>query len=83
MGEVILVYKIMPNSPDSFEKVKGAVEDMKPARIEEEPIAFGLKAIKVTFVIPDEGGHVDKLENKLESIDDVENVENIMATRSL
>ncbi|MFH1445350.1 MAG: elongation factor 1-beta [Nanoarchaeota archaeon] len=83
MGDVILVYKIMPDCPDSFDKVKKALEELKPVRLEEEPIAFGLKAFKFTTIVPDQGGLVEELERKLESIEGVQSVENIMTSLSL
>lgn len=83
MGDVIAVFRILPDAPDSFEKVKEQIEDMKPAKFEEEPIAFGLKAIKATFIIPDEGGVMDELENKLNAVDGTESVETLTVSRSL
>jgi len=83
MGEVILVFRILPDGIESIPKVKSALEKLKPDRLEEEPIAFGLMSFKFTKVIPDAGGYVEKLENQLESIKGVQNVENILTTRSL
>jgi len=83
MGEVIAVFRIMPDSPDGFDKVKSAVEQLKPAKLEEEPIAFGLKAIKAVFMIPDEGGKMDELENKLNGIEGTQSVETLQVSRSL
>ena len=83
MGDVIAVFRIMPDSPDSFGKVKSAVQAIKPAKLEEEPIAFGLKAIKAVFMIPDEGGKMDELENKLNAIDGTQSVETLQVSRSL
>lgn len=83
MGKVICVYRIMPSAPEKFDNVKKSLEELKPERLEEEPIAFGLKALKFTKVIPDESGTQDELENKLESIDGVENIETLTVSRSL
>jgi elongation factor 1-beta len=83
MGEVICVYRIMPASPEKFDDMKKALEALKPERMEEEPIAFGLKAIKFTKIIPDASGAQDELEKKLESIDLAENVETLMVSRSM
>ncbi len=83
MGEVICVFRIMPESPEKFEEIKKALEELKPDRLEEEPIAFGLKALKFTKVIPDESGTQDELENKLESIDGIQSVETLTVSRSL
>jgi elongation factor 1-beta len=83
MGDVIAVFRILPDSPDSFDKVRQQVDGLKPAKLEEEPIAFGLKAIKATFIIPDEGGVMDELENKLNAIDGTQSVETLQVSRSL
>lgn len=83
MGKVICVYRIMPGAPEKFDDVKKSLEELKPERLEEEPIAFGLKALKFTKVIPDESGTQDELENKLEAIDGVENIETLTVSRSL
>jgi len=83
MGDVIAVFRILPDAPDSFGKVKEQVESLKPAKFEEEPIAFGLKAIKVTFIIPDAGGVMDEMENKLNAIDGTQSVETLRVSRSL
>lgn len=83
MGDVIAVFRIMPDSPDSFGKAKSQVEAMKPVKLEEEPVAFGLKAIRATFIIPDEGGRMDELENRLNGIDSAQSVETLQVSRSL
>ncbi len=83
MGDVIAVFRILPDAPDSFDNVKAGVEGLKPAKIEEEPVAFGLKAIKATFIIPDEGGRMDELENSLENIENVQSSEAVQVSRSL
>ena len=83
MGDVIAVFRILPDSPDSFEKVKQQVGGLGPKQVDEEPVAFGLKALKVTFIIPDEGGRMDELENKLNAIEGTQSVETLQVSRSL
>ncbi|MCX6814226.1 MAG: elongation factor 1-beta [Candidatus Aenigmarchaeota archaeon] len=83
MGEVIVVFRIMPDEPESFEKVKKACESLKPDRLEEEPIAFGLKALKFTKIIPDGPGVMDKLENDINKIKGLGSAENIITSRAL
>jgi elongation factor 1-beta len=83
MGEVIVVFRIMPDEPESFEKVKKACEALEPDRLEEEPIAFGLKALKFTKIIPDGPGVMDDLENKINSIEGLGSAENILTTRAM
>jgi len=83
MGEVIVVFRIMPDGPENFEKVKKACQDLKPDRLEEEPIAFGLKALKFTKIIPDGPGVMDKLENDINSIKGLGSAENILTSRAM
>ena len=83
MGEVICVYKIMPDSPEGFDKLKSSLEAMEPARLEEEPIAFGLKALIFTKIIPDGEGVLEELENKLNDLDGVGSIENIRTSRAM
>jgi elongation factor 1-beta len=83
MGDVIAVFRIMPDAPDSFSRVKEQLEALGPRKVDEEPIAFGLKALKATFIIPDEGGRMDELENKLNAIDGTQAVETLQVSRSL
>ena len=83
MGEVIVVFRIMPDGPENFEKVKNACQALKPDRLEEEPIAFGLKALRFTKIIPDGPGVMDKLENDINSIKGLGSAENIITSRAM
>ena len=80
MGDVIVKIKIMPKSSETnLEEVQKKVqttleqEEAKGNRFEEQPIAFGLKALFVTFLWPEEKG-LEPLEKKLEKIEDVGSV---------
>jgi len=83
MGEVIVVFRILPKDPKEFENIKKAVEALKPERLEEDPIGFGLSALKATFVIPDASGVLDKLEDELNKIEGVNEVETLTVSRGL
>jgi len=62
-------------------KIKSSIS---PQKIERHPLAFGIVAIHVIKLVPDEGGGlVDKLEEKLREIPEVGEVEVIEVTRSL
>ena len=80
MGNVMITYKIMPEGTESDlerirEDIKNIVEEHGNFKgSNEEKVAFGLKAIIARIVIPDEGGIVDKIEEKLEEIEDVQSV---------
>jgi elongation factor 1-beta len=83
MGEVIVVFRILPDGIENFDSVKKQCEALHPDRLEEEPIAFGLKALKFTKIIPDGPGVMDKLENEINSIKGLGSAENIMTSRAL
>lgn len=74
MGEVAVVAKIFPESMEVFEKLKGEIKRrMNPYRIEEEEIAFGMKALKVTVIVKDEGGR--NIEEELKRVKGVSEVQ--------
>ncbi len=50
---------------------------------EREPIAFGLVALRSTFVVSDEAGATDKLEEVVRGIEGVGGVEVLAASRLL
>ena len=83
MGEVIVVFRILPDSVENFESVKRQCEVLKPERLEEEPIAYGLKALKFTKIIPDGPGVMDKLEEQINSIKNLGSAENVFTTRAM
>ncbi|NIO44651.1 MAG: elongation factor 1-beta [Candidatus Aenigmarchaeota archaeon] len=75
MGDVAVSLKIMPESPDTdLEKIKEDISkkiEIKDSKI--EPLAFGLKALKILIIIPDEG--MKNIENEIRSIDGISEVE--------
>ena len=46
-------------------------------------MAFGLVALKATFIIPDGSGVLEELEEKLEGMPGTSSVENVLTTRGL
>ncbi len=83
MGDVILVYKILPSDPGKFESLKSGLEKLKPQRLEDEPIGFGVTALKLTVMVPDEGGKQEELENQMRAIDGVGEFELLKFSRSM
>lgn len=85
VADVIVTFKIMPKDVEiDLDKLENQIKDVvKPERIQREPIAFGLVAINVTKLIPDAGGELEAIENKLKSIEDVGQIEVTEVTRSL
>lgn len=80
MGVAICTVKIMPESPESdLEKIeteaKAFIDEFtgKEAekRVEIEPIAFGLKAVKITFVMNEDLGSPDPVAEKISEFEGV------------
>lgn len=91
MAQVVVTLKIMPESPESD---LNSIESKAKARILEfsentemramqEPIAFGLKAIKIIFVMEESKGSTDSLEEDIKEIEGVNSVEAIDVRRAI
>ncbi len=86
MGDVMLVYRIMPEDPKADleaieQKAKEIIEEFGTYRGSSiEKVAFGLKALKATAVIPDAGGIVNDLEEKLKTIEGIQSAEAVDIT---
>lgn len=84
MGDVAIILKIMPESPNvDREELKTAIKAKYPGTqdIVEEPIGFGLVAIKVAIVIPDgTAGASEEAESVLGSIEGVQSAEIVSLT---
>ncbi len=76
MGEVLSIIRVMPSGVDvDLDRIKEEIEKMGPESIEEKPVAFGLRALEVKFIRPDEAGGTEGIEEKLRSIEGVESVQ--------
>lgn len=83
MGNVALILRVMPESPDvDLEKLKTKITAKIPEvqDVREEPIGFGLKALKIAVVVSDSGGQSDTVEADITAIEGVERAEIIELT---
>jgi elongation factor 1-beta len=89
MADVIVTVKIMPDSPEADLKVitDKATEIINKVgevgKTEEEPIAFGLKAIKLMFVMSEDKGSTETIENEIAALEHINSVEVIDVRRAL
>ncbi len=87
MAEVLVTFKVMPADAGSdADELMGKIKGLNVARlheVEKEPIAFGLVALKPSFVTEDAEGVVDKIEEALRKIDGVGEVEVLVVNRLL
>ena len=81
LGEVAIIYKVMPEGPETdLEELKKNISNAVPDsaklnKIEEKPVAFGLKSLEVQIIINDREGGAEELEKKLNEIINVQSVE--------
>lgn len=83
MGIALITIKLMPSSPEAnLEEIKQKAKEIveqgkgKNTRFEEEPIAFGLKAVLVFFEIDEE----QELESIEQSLGKIENINSAQVT---
>lgn len=76
MGKVAVIIRMMPSNEVNFEKLLENIQNLKYIqKIEEKPIAFGIKAIEATALIEDAEGGTDSIEKELSLINGVQSVE--------
>ncbi len=91
MADVIVTMKIMPKTPDTVldsleDNIKKMITDSvgdTEFKVETEPIAFGLRALKISFVMGEDKGSPDALENEISGIEDVNSVEVVDVRRTI
>ncbi len=82
MADVIVTLKIMPDSPDAdLEKIKDKAKLLitefggEVGKEEEQPVAFGIKALVLIFVMKEETGSTEPLEENIKNISAVQSVD--------
>ena len=85
MSGVIATFKVMPASADvDLDMLEAKVKESVAAdQIRREPIAFGLVALIVAKMMPDEAGFIDKMEELLRGVEGVGEVETLEVTKAL
>lgn len=80
MGDVAATLKVMPESPEvDLEQLAAIIEDAIPdgaslRATDEEDVAFGLVALVVSIVLPDDEGGTEAVEAAIADLDAVESV---------
>jgi len=85
MGEVIALMRVMPGEVIDDDKLQKMIDDIKNVvkspvtlgKIEVKNIAFGLKGLNVTVMVPDNAGGLDPV---IEIISKIENVDSVEVT---
>ena len=88
MGTVLLVYEIRPEAPEiTPQELEKSIRDglsekyeMKE-KIEEKPLFFGITGIVAQFIIPEEDGAQDELEDYITALKCVSTIQMTFVTR--
>jgi elongation factor 1-beta len=90
MADVVVTLRVMPDSPEVDlkelqEKVDHLVKEFggEVGKVEEEPVGFGLVALKVFFVMPEDLGSPDDLEEQINGLDEVNSVQVVDVRRAI
>jgi len=83
MGEVIGLIRVMPAEVLKDSQLEQMIKDIRamikpPAKvgnIEIKPVAFGLKGLNVTVVVPDGAGGIDPIADQLLKVKNVDSAE--------
>ena len=83
MAKVVVTLNIMPQSPEiDLEALENSAKEKifafageTETKSEIEPIAFGLKALKILYVMDEAKGSTDELEKQISEISGVNSVE--------
>ena len=83
MGEVIGLIRVMPSEVLEDNQLEKMIEDIKaiikpPAKvgnIQIKPVAFGLKGLNVTVVVPDDAGGLDPIAEEILKVENVDSAE--------
>lgn len=87
MAKVLMEIKIFPEDIETnLNQLKQEIQvalpsDAKLQKTEEEPIAFGLKALKVYVIVKDEEGTAEAVESAISKVKGVSQIQVEMATR--
>ena len=90
MAQIIVTLKIMPENPDvEFSAIEAQARAKitefggRVARVEHEPIAFGLKALKMMFTMDEDKGSTEDMENDIATVAGVNSVQVIDVRRTM
>lgn len=75
MSKVAVIFKIYPRENELDTALKEIKDKLKPAAIQSEDVAFGIKVIKARFVFDDSNSSSSSIEDRLKRLNGVGEVE--------
>ncbi|OYT42741.1 MAG: elongation factor 1-beta [Candidatus Aenigmarchaeota archaeon ex4484_224] len=85
MGNVLVKIRVMSENVEiNLDELENEIkEKINPEKVEREPIAFGLVALIIYKIIPDDAKYLEEIENKLKEIEGIKNLEVLQVSRTL
>ena len=90
MAKVFVTLRVMPESVDIDltkieNNIKNKIKDFggDVAKIETEPVAFGLKALKIIFLLDEQKSNLDPLEEDVKTVDGVQSADVVDVRRAV
>lgn len=90
MAQVVVTLKIMPESPKTDlkaieKKATKLIAEFKGevGKVEQVPVAFGIKSLNLFFVMDEDIGSTEALENDVKQIEGVNSVDVIDVRRAI
>lgn len=91
MAKVVVTLRIMPKDPNiDLSRLESGIKkeivdfcSSEEFKANIEPIAFGLKALKMIFVMDESKGSTEELENRISRINGIESVEVVDVRRAI
>ncbi|MBI4738639.1 elongation factor 1-beta [Candidatus Woesearchaeota archaeon] len=90
MADVILTFKVMPsNVAVNLQKARSEIEERikhfggSIGKVEEVPVAFGLKSLNIIFIMDENVGSTEDLEKEIAQIKGVGSVDVIDVRRAV
>ena len=81
MGKLMATYRVYPVEGQDVEKLASTLAKLEKVRgVQTEPIAFGLKIIKIAFMLDNATDNTDVVEEKLRKVKGVRDIETIEVT---
>lgn len=88
-SKVIVTFSIMPESVEvNLETVSNSAKSIlskygEVAKIEQKPVAFGLKALEIMAIFDESKGSTEPIENEISEIEGVNSIEVIDVRRTV
>ncbi len=88
-SKVIVTFRIMPESVEvNLESITNSAKNIlskhgEVAKIEQKPVAFGLKSIEIMAIFDESKGSTEHIENEISKIEGVNSIEAIDVRRTV